>query len=232
MLRAVFAFVLGAVMGACTSQPPRAHYAPTRTELAADLEAKTVALLMREEGATAAYCSGVWVSDTSILTAQHCVEDGGPIEYAVRSDVFAPATLHVRIPVGGHRANVYASDPGHDLALLRAINAPTHPVARVSLASLRPGAFVQNMGHPLGLWWSYSSGDVAALRQEPVNGHDIVWLQTTAPISGGCSGGGLFDAQNDLVGIAHATTSRGQNLNLFVHAQYLDAFLRQQGEAL
>ena len=84
------------------------------------------------------------------------------------------------------------------------------------------GSFAQAMGHPMGLWFSYSSGDVAAVRTTTAGLESpITWIQATVPISPGNSGGGLFNAQGDLIGIAsRARTGRAQLLNLFVPIEY------------
>ncbi len=234
-LRALHAFVvavLAIVLLAGCTHPKPAPAAPTRTEAAVDLEAKTIALVMRnDEGRVRPFCTGVWVSPTSILTAAHCVDDeqiGDPFEYVAHGDVFAPGELHERPSVMGHGCALYDVDAEHDLALLRASDAPAHAVAHVSLATIHAGDFAQAMGHSLGLWWSYSSGDISAVRERPINDLTLVWVQATTPISPGNSGGGLFDDRGRLIGIAHGAFPRGENLNVFVHAQYLDALLRRQ----
>ena len=225
-------FLFGLIVG-CAGAPVREAVQPSaKVASATDLAAKSVALVQRDLGGKVrSYCTGVWVSETSILTAYHCVDDaelGDGLEYAVREDIYAPGELHERPGAFTRLARVYALDEGHDLALLRALYAPSHGVAVVSMEPVRPGSLVQTMGHPRGLWWSYSSGDVAAVRQEEINGMDILWVQATPPISAGSSGGGLFDECGLLVGVAHATNPKGQSLNMFVHGQYVDAFLRKQ----
>jgi S1-C subfamily serine protease len=124
-------------------------------------------------------------------------------------------------------AHVLALDPGHDLALLRAGNVPPHRFARVAEGPVLQGQFAQAMGHSLGLWWSYSSGAVAAVRQIDINDMDLLWVQAAVPISPGNSGGGLFDEDGNLIGIAHATfaSPRAQQLNIFVHRDYIRALL-------
>lgn len=231
---AALLFVLGMLVGACSAPQNVAPRAPTRTEQAADLESKTIALVMHDRvGRARSYCSGTWVSETSILTAFHCLGDEGePVEYVVRGDVYAPGELHERAGgVVARTATVYATDEGHDLALLRGFYAPPHGVAHVELDGIRAGAFVQTMGHPLGLWWSYSSGDVASVRQHKID-LDILWIQATPPISPGNSGCGLFDARGALVGVAHGGFPRGSALSFFVHGQYVADLLRKQGAAL
>jgi S1-C subfamily serine protease len=56
---------------------------------------------------------------------------------------------------------------------------------------------------------------------------DLLWVQAAVPISPGNSGGGLFDEDGNLIGIAHATfaSPRAQMLNIFVHRDYIRAFL-------
>ena len=237
-MRSALLFLFGLLLGACTTTQVAA-VAPTapifdRVESAASLESKTVALVVSAEDETRAYCSGVWVSPTSILTANHCVKDekfGDLVDYVVRGDVFAPGEVRERASISTHGSLLYARDAAHDLALLRALVPPPHAHATVTLEVIRPGMFVQTMGQPLGLWWSYSSGDVAAVRVldgGAVDLKDVLFVQTTAPTSPGNSGGALFDAYGQIVGICHGSFTRGQTLNLFIHYQYVDALLRSQ----
>jgi S1-C subfamily serine protease len=173
------------------------------------------------------------VGDDKILTALHCVEDaelGEAIEYVVHDDVYEAGSALERSPIRTRRAFLLAVDPGHDMALLRAPAYPKgHPVALTALTPVLQGARTQAMGQSLGLWWSYSTGDVAAIRQTEINGMDILWVQTTAATSPGNSGGGLFDEVGQLIGLCHATAVRGQNVNFYVHKVYIDSFLRAAG---
>lgn len=217
-LLALFALVLLSFGCSRPSQTPH-------TNASADVEQKTVALVQAEDNEARAFCSGVWVGEDEILTAAHCVSDqeiGDAIDYVTRGDLSANdgdelETLRI--------AKLDARDEDRDLALLRVKFAPAHPIPRVA-STVTVGQPTQTMGHPLGLWWSYSTGSVSALRF----GTFILpipawWVQTTAPISPGNSGGGLFDADGNLLGICHGSATRGQNLNLYVHADYVRAFL-------
>lgn len=222
-MRAAVLLFLVFLFCACSSAPqpvaPQAEYAD-----AASLAARTVALVtVRGDGAHA-YCSGVWVSSHMIATANHCLRDAKPgevLEYSVRTDVYAPGAALQREDIPTHEAVIIATDEDHDLALLRAVAPPEHQVAPVSITPVFQGMRVQTMGHPLGLWFSYSSGDVAAFRVENDLTEPTLMIQSTAPISPGNSGGGLFDRAGNLLGICHAMYSRGQNTNLHIHFQYL-----------
>lgn len=233
-MRAILLFVLGLLVGACAQVAAVPPSAPSVSAQAAELEDKTVALTHRNDsGAARPYCSGVWVSERTILTAFHCIEDEGfLLNYVVRDDVFAPGELGERPTVIFRSAGIQALDPDHDLALLRAVAPlPLHGVARVGLGGIRTGARVSTMGHPLGLWWSFSSGDIAAVRYLEID-PAVIYVQTTAPTSRGNSGCGLFDSQGFLIGVAHAGIPAGSNLAFYVHGQYVDALLRRQGEGL
>ncbi len=229
--------VFGLMIGACGAAPaPRTPATPAAVEVPAShvttaraLEAKTVALVsVSKEGVIRAYCSGVWVSPSAILTANHCVDDITPkdvVGYVVRADVIA-GDFTVRQSITVHGAQLLGQDVYHDLTLLRALAPPAHDIALLSVESIVQGLPVQAMGQPLGMWWSYSSGEIAAVRVMPnAMDNDMLLIQATVPISGGSSGGGLFDEYGMLVGITHASFTDGQNMNIFIHRTYLSDLL-------
>ena len=216
--------------GCCVSHAPspKRDAAPpwhsASTEAARDLVAKTVALLDSDGDVT---CSGVWVSGSEILTANHCVADlavGDKTSYVVRDDVSAADSDEIEARRSGR---LVARDLVHDLALVRVKLAPAHSVAPVLAGDPVAGEAVATMGHPLAvLVWSYSSGVVAAVRRfAPGDDVEQWWVQSTAPISPGNSGGGLFNSRGELVGICHASARGAQNLNLYIHITYVRDFL-------
>ncbi len=230
-MRAFLLFLAGLFLGACTSAPPLTP-SPSHTLDAAALQAKTVALVLPTDDGLRAFCSGVWVSPVAMVTAEHCVDEdeiGGPVLFVTHDDMFVLGDTAPRPDQRFELATVAVKDPAHDLALLKAVypeQSAGHEFAHTSLSNIRPGAFVQTMGAPLGLWWSYSAGHIAAVRFEDV-GIEQLWIQTTAPISPGNSGCGLFDESGHLIGIASRSATRGQAVNFFVHAVYVDALLKQ-----
>lgn len=213
--------------------PSAASYPNQSRVMPEDLADRTVALVEPNEmdGSVQAYCSGTWVRDGVIATALHCVREGGPLTYVVKSDVFPQGHMDQQ-RTDGHRAIVLATDEEHDLALLGTIGPiPYHKTANVTSEQLYQGELVQTMGAPLGMMFSYSHGDIAAVRYAPAVGHrpedTMLFVQTTAPISPGNSGGALFNGAGELVGVAHASFSgRAQGINLFIHYQYVDALVR------
>ena len=215
MRHALAALVLALAACAPThSQVPHTNRVET-------LERETIALVHETEaGEIRAHCSGVWVAEDAFLTAGHCVTHGDKVQYVVRGDLLQRAEDEVE---GVHFGLVVARDEEHDLALVRARLAPAHLYANVATPTVGQNAY--SMGHPLGLWWSFSAGQVSALRMQ-----DGVWyVQSTAPISPGNSGGGLFDDDGDLLGMADFYYPRGENVNFFVSATHIAAFLKEQG---
>lgn len=232
MIARVLLFVLGLFVGACSTAshpvaPIKAPPAPASKAL--ELRDKTVALVaINNEGDVRVRCSGVWVGPARILTAAHCLGDDGvgALEfYETPSDVYpsgSPIAEKVIVPRSAH---VLAVDEEHDLALYDALHPPSHGIALPRFGSIDQGMPVQAMGNPLGLWFSYSTGVIAAVRDLEETGPSIVWIQTTAPVSPGSSGGGLFDDEGSLIGICHGSFTRGQSLNLFVHEKYINDLL-------
>lgn len=76
------------------------------------------------------------------------------------------------------------------------------------------GQHIYTLGNPLGLELTLSDGLVSALRKDA--DQHLRYIQISAPISHGSSGGGLFDEEGRLVGITSAGLDKGQNLNLAI----------------
>lgn len=161
------------------------------------------------------FCTGVWVGTTSILTAEHCISEtelGAPIVVSTQISKF-PAFLVAR-------------DVDHDLALLDTLRAPHwHSIAHVANVAPQRGDTVRTMSMPKGMGWSYSTGVIAAIRELQIEERHLNWIQATAPISPGSSGGGIFSDSGELIGVAHAALIGGQSINFFIHTDYIRAFL-------
>ncbi|TAN74284.1 MAG: serine protease, partial [Magnetospirillum sp.] len=79
---------------------------------------------------------------------------------------------------------------------------------------LKVGETVYSIGAPKGLEATLGQGLVSGLRT--IKG--LRYVQTSAPISAGSSGGGLFDAAGNLVGITtfHLRDAEGLNFAISV----------------
>lgn len=135
------------------------------------------------------------------------------------------AVLEVRRDGVGHAGTLTAFDEKRDLALLKVEGLRARP-ARVRRApELAVGERVYAIGSPRGLELTFSDGLISALRDAD-SGRLI---QTTAPISPGSSGGGLFDGEGQLIGITTFTAVESQNLNFAHPVSWVEAL--QSGAA-
>lgn len=113
-----------------------------------------------------------------------------------------------------HQARLEFPDPKRDLCQL---DAPTLEAPAVTIGKSREarvGQRVYAIGSPRGLELSMSEGIVSSLRS--ANEQDSPLIQTTAPVSPGSSGGGLFNSTGALIGITTFGVRDSQNLN-FAH---------------
>jgi S1-C subfamily serine protease/Flp pilus assembly protein TadD len=148
--------------------------------------------------------------------------------------------VKVRIDGDARSANVRALDPDDDLALLEA-PLPAGPTATFrDDPAVRPGDDVVAVGFPLaGLLAdqvNVSTGSVNALAGLY---NDLHLLQMSAPVQPGSSGGALFDASGNVVGVvvtklnakivAEETGDIPQNVNFAVKGAIAREFLRTQG---
>jgi S1-C subfamily serine protease len=145
--------------------------------------------------------SGVLVSsDGKVMTAAHVVH--------------AMDTINVEF-LGGETvtAKVIASEPGADLSLLQLERVP--PGARVSRMAdsdtVRVGDPVYIVGAPYGLSYSLSAGLISA-RWAPNTVYKTMplaeFFQTDATINTGNSGGPMFNAAGDIIGIVSHNISK------------------------
>ena len=146
--------------------------------------------------------SGVLLSSGRVATNCHVVEGG--VSYLVgRGKQFVSATL-------------YAEDGDKDICLLDAKGIQGKPAQLGKAARLKVGDPVYAVGAPQGLDLSLSDGIVALLRGGPPP-----LIQTTAAISPGSSGGGLFDGEGRLVGLTTFYLEGGQSLNFAMPVEWI-----------
>jgi hypothetical protein len=138
--------------------------------------------------------SGVFLPSGQIATNCHVTKEGIFYQVFQGKQVF-PATL-------------YADNRDKDICLLEAKGFTGKPVQFGKSTNLKVGVPVYAVGAPQGLELSLSNGIVSQLRGGPPP-----MIQTTAAISPGSSGGGLFDEEGRLVGLTTLYVKEGQNLN-------------------
>ncbi|MFR7452201.1 MAG: S1C family serine protease [Gemmiger sp.] len=157
--------------------------------------------------------SGVIISeDGYILTCAHVVSGANTITVQLADNTEYSATL-----VG--------ADSTSDVAVLKIEATGLTPATIGDSSALAVGETVVAVGNPMGtLSGTVTDGIVSAVnRSVQVEGNDMSLIQTNAAISPGNSGGGLFNAAGELIGIVNAsgstTTSSGavsQNLGFAI----------------
>jgi hypothetical protein len=113
-----------------------------------------------------------------------------------------------------YEADVKEVDRKSDLALLYVHGDLPSISPPYSAVQSRVGERVFAIGSPLGLENSISEGIISGKREE--NG--ALLLQTTASISPGSSGGGLFDEEGRFIGITTFKLKGGENINFAIDA--------------
>jgi len=145
--------------------------------------------------------SAVAVSDHLLLTNCHVVK-GRDLIKIVQDHTVSDAKL-------------VAADTATDRCVLSADSITLVPITGIRpFGDLAVGERVFAIGAPIGLERTLSEGLLSGLRHQP--GRNLV--QTSAAISPGSSGGGLFDERGNLIGITTMQFVGVQNLNFAVAA--------------
>jgi S1-C subfamily serine protease len=124
-----------------------------------------------------------------------------------------------------------AVSPETDIAILT-VKVPADKVLHalpIAAELPQPGEAVYAFGSPLSLSGSISDGIVSAVRRgkeieaASALGYkaDSTWIQTTAPISQGNSGGPIVNAGGEVLGLATFYDKRGQNINFATSARQI-----------
>lgn len=121
-----------------------------------------------------------------------------------------------------------------DFALLKIDSEATLPILPIGDPSqLIAGERVVTIGDPIGYTHSVSSGDYSGARTfQARNNHDsTVYLQTTAPISPGNSGGPLLNLYGEVIGMNTFHIEKAQNLNFSLSIAYINAAIAKYGRS-
>lgn len=113
-------------------------------------------------------------------------------------------------------------DARKDLALLKIKGFKLPAAALGDSDEVEIGQRVYAIGAPKGLELTISEGIVSG-RRDSGEGHQL--LQTSAALSSGSSGGGLFDQAGRLIGITTSKIVEGENLNFAVPVNYVRGIL-------
>ena len=137
-------------------------------------------------------------------------------------------TLKIELADGEIFDDVYilGADDQRDLILLQVATSNTPSLSIADDRAMRIGDKVYALGNPLGLRGTFSDGILSGKRTED----GVSYLQITAPVSQGSSGGPVFNADGQVIGVATAYFEGGQNLNMAVPARHAMGLLAMAGE--
>lgn len=138
----------------------------------------------------------ILTTDGYIVTNYHVVEGAQQITVTLHDD-------------STYTATVVGSDQQSDIALLKIDATGLAPAVLGDSDSVQVGEVVIAVGNPMGtLGGTVTDGIVSALNRDiSVEGNEMTLMQTSAAISPGNSGGGLFNTNGELIGIVNAKYS-------------------------
>jgi hypothetical protein len=189
-------------VGAVASQS-----APPRKDIPAIAKAANGAIVSiitsDKDGKPVAQGTGFLVSkDGRIVTNYHVIK-------GARSAI-------VKLPDGAFYDvdGVVAFDKARDLAVIKAHGQNFRVVTLGNSDRVQVGEEIVAIGSPLSLESTVSSGIVSGIRT--IEGKGGKFLQVTAPISPGSSGGPLFNMAGEVVGITTLYLKGGESLNFAI----------------
>jgi len=147
--------------------------------------------------------SGVVISAKQVITNCHVAQKGKSLQVRQTDKIFNATLLY--------------ADSDRDLCQLNVPNLEATPIVLGTAKSLKVGQRVYAIGTPKGLELTLSEGLISSLRQY----EGSQYIQTSAAISPGSSGGGLFDDHGRLVGVTTFQLVEGQNLNFALPVDWI-----------
>src|ERR1019366_3625319 len=172
--------------------------------IAREAKGSVVSIVMSDkDGHPLAQGSGFLISkDGHVVTNYHVIKSG--------------TSAVVKLPNGTFFAvdGVLAFDKNRDVAIIKAHGVDFHTLTLGDSDRLRIGEQVVAIGNPLSLESTVSNGIVSAIRTVEDEGGEFV--QITAPISPGSSGGPLFNMAGEVVGLTTSHLAGGENLNFAI----------------
>lgn len=201
-LKRFLPFILVLVMGlfACS---PAAQAAPDIKDVLKQVEpAVGIVWVQDQKGEVRGHGSGFFLTaDGEFITNRHVLEGA----YSAYVEMANGKKLRVN--------KILASNPQLDMVkVLVETRGETMPFLKVAASLPERGDRVLIYGNPIKFNFVLTEGIVSAIQQYQREGGDT-WIQFTAPISPGNSGGPLINMNAEVVGIATWVRTDGQNLN-------------------
>jgi len=190
----------------------------TPKQIAQNVFPSVVSLFMEDsEGQRFALGGGFFVQEGIVATNLHVIE-GAMSGYAKLVGQPTEHNIEGTVAIDDERDLVLLSVPG--------VNAPAVILGDSDNISVGDAVYV--VGNPYGLEGTFTQGIVSGIRETDTTGY----IQITAAISSGNSGGPVLDSQGEVIGVAVASLKGGQNLNFAIPSSYLSELLSKKGQVM
>lgn len=157
--------------------------------------------------------SGVVISEQGHVVTNFHVIEASP--YMAKATVETPSGEMIN-----RELMLLGYDIKKDLALLQFKNnrdLPLQPLPMGSIESVSEGQRIVTIGSPRGLMNTVSDGIVSGIRRFD----EETYVQISAPISPGNSGGALLNMKGELIGLTTFKITESENLNFAISADDL-----------
>lgn len=208
---AVIALCFSASLLSQASQTPTANLDATKIYEQASPAVVTITVL--DEAGKKRLGSGVIVKPDGVIVTNYHVIKGA-----------VSANVHLKNGDIYDEVGILETDERKDIAVIK-IKATGLPAISFSDSNnVKVGQVIYALGSPIGLDGTFSSGMVSSIRPAKEVSNQLEgfrFIQFTAPVSHGSSGGPLLDEQGKIVGLVSNSFSGAQNLNLAIPANYV-----------
>lgn len=152
--------------------------------------------------------SGFFVRPNVIATSYHVIENAsyGTAKVVGESEIYV-----IEGTIGVDKAN--------DLALLKLVGAHRKALTLADVSKIEVGEEIFAFGNPRRLEGTISPGIVSGMSLREMGNES--WIQISAPISTGSSGGPVVNRNGQVIGVAVSSLESGQNLNFAVPSSLL-----------
>ncbi len=190
-------------------------FAQSTTEIAKNAIQSTVSIVALDNTSQPlGFGSGFIIDDELIVTNVHVIEGSSSAYVLVNGQ-------EKKYKVDGY----LSIDKPNDLVILKVSGLKQKSMVLNQGSIPEIGEKIYAIGNPKGFNGTFSEGIISGIRNFDKN----KVLQITAPISPGSSGGPVLNFKGEVVGVAFATYSEGQNLNFAIPVEYLIALKNNLG---
>lgn len=163
--------------------------------------------LYGQNGKATASGSGFFISsDGTAVTNYHVIRDA----YSAKIVTVTGSVYEV--------SSVLGYDEDNDLAIIKVDGSGFDYLELADSDAVKSGQRIFCIGSPLGLDNSISEG-VVSNTSRIIDGQE--YIQISAPISSGSSGGAVLDTSSRVIGVSAAGFEQGQNVNLAIPSNFI-----------